>query len=72
MSAWAAFPLQLPLLQMQMACGLGCALMNLSLYEVISLAVLSAVMQHVTEVLVGTFFPDLLPVLRACIGGHGM
>ena len=57
---------------MQMACGLGCALMNLSLYEVISLAVLSAVMQHVTEVLVGTFFPDLLPVLRACIGGHGM
>ena len=26
MSAWAAFLLQLPLLQMQMACGLGYAL----------------------------------------------
>ena len=47
--------LQLSLLQMQIACGLGCALMSHWIFAEFLHAFLSAVMQQGKEVLAGIF-----------------
>ena len=70
-SAWAAFLLQLFLLQMQMACGLGCASMSPWVSAVFPRAFLSAAVQQRTVVLARTWHSLLCLCCEHVLWGVG-